>query len=50
MRPEGRFSVAAGGKTRSVLGRWKKRRERHRANKQGDVHALDREPRGYAPL
>ena len=32
-----------------MLGRWKRRRERHRANKQqGDVHALDREgdPRG----
>jgi hypothetical protein len=32
-----------------MLGRWRKRREEHRANKQqGDVHALDREgdPRG----
>jgi hypothetical protein len=32
-----------------MLGRWLKRREKHRANKQeGDVHALDREgdPRG----
>jgi hypothetical protein len=32
-----------------MLGRWRKRREAHRANKQqGDVHALDREgdPRG----
>jgi hypothetical protein len=32
-----------------VLGRWKRRREERRANKQeGDVHALDREddPRG----
>jgi hypothetical protein len=32
-----------------VLGRWKRRREKRRANKQeGDVHALDREgdPRG----
>jgi hypothetical protein len=32
-----------------VLGRWLKRGERHRADKQqGDVHALDREgdPRG----
>jgi hypothetical protein len=32
-----------------MLGRWLRRREKHRANKQeGDVHALDREgdPRG----
>jgi hypothetical protein len=32
-----------------MLDRWRKTRERHRANKQqGDVHALDREndPRG----
>jgi hypothetical protein len=32
-----------------VLGRWRKRNEKHRADKQqGDVHALDREgdPRG----
>ncbi|MFL5919646.1 MAG: hypothetical protein ACJ75D_08795 [Gaiellaceae bacterium] len=32
-----------------MLGRWRKRGEKHRANKQqGDVHALDREgdPRG----
>jgi hypothetical protein len=32
-----------------MLGRWLKRREKHRANKQqGDVHALDRkgDPRG----
>jgi hypothetical protein len=32
-----------------MLGRWRKKREEHRANKQqGDVHALDREgdPRG----
>jgi hypothetical protein len=32
-----------------VLGRWRKKREEHRADKQqGDVHALDREgdPRG----
>jgi len=32
-----------------VFGRWRKRDEKHRANKQeGDVHALDREgdPRG----
>ena len=44
-----RFSVATSGKTRVVLGRWRRRREQHRANKQeGDVHALDREgdPRG----
>jgi hypothetical protein len=34
-----------------MLGRWRKKREEHRANKQqGDVHALDRErdPRGGA--
>ena len=32
-----------------MLGRWRRKREEHRANKQqGDVHALDREgdPRG----
>jgi hypothetical protein len=32
-----------------MLGRWRKKREEHRADKQqGDVHALDREgdPRG----
>ena len=32
-----------------MLGRWRRRREEHRADKQeGDVHALDREgdPRG----
>jgi hypothetical protein len=32
-----------------MLGRWRKRREKHRADKQeGDVHALEREgdPRG----
>jgi hypothetical protein len=32
-----------------MLGRWRKRREEHRADKQqGDIHALDREndPRG----
>src|SRR5215210_4310381 len=32
-----------------MLGRWRRRREKHRADKQqGDVHALDREgdPRG----
>jgi hypothetical protein len=32
-----------------MLGRWRKKREQHRADKQqGDVHALDREgdPRG----
>jgi hypothetical protein len=49
MRPEGGFSVAAPGKGRYVFGRWKRRREEHRANKQeGDPHALDREgdPRG----
>ena len=45
----GRFSVAAAGNKRPMLGRWRKKREQHRANKQqGDVHALDREndPRG----
>jgi hypothetical protein len=34
-----------------VFGRWRRKRETHRANKQqGDVHALDREgdPRGGA--
>ena len=49
MRPEGGFSVATGGKGRVMFGRWKRRREEHRADKQqGDVHALDREgdPRG----
>ncbi len=32
-----------------MIGRWKRKREEHRANKQqGDVHALDRDgdPRG----
>jgi hypothetical protein len=49
MRPEGRFSVAGGGHNRPMLGWWRKRGEKHRADKQqGDVHALDREgdPRG----
>jgi hypothetical protein len=44
-----RFSLAPSGKGGLVLGRWKRRREQRRANKQkGDVHALDREedPRG----
>ena len=44
-----RFSLAAVGQNRSVIGWWKRRGEKHRANKQqGDVHALDREgdPRG----
>src|SRR6266511_2633928 len=44
-----RFSLAAAGKSRLMLGRWLRRGEKHRANKQqGDVHALDREgdPRG----
>jgi hypothetical protein len=44
-----RFSVAPFGNAQSVFGRWKRRREERRANKQqGDVHALDREgdPRG----
>src|SRR5947207_14005394 len=44
-----RFSVARAGHNRPMLGRWRKRREKQRANKQeGDVHALDREddPRG----
>src|ERR671934_83633 len=45
----GRFSVAAAGNTGPMFGRWRKRGEKHRADKQeGDVHALDREddPRG----
>ena len=45
----GRFSVASGGKIGVVLGRWRKRREKNRADKQeGDVHALEVEgdPRG----
>ena len=49
MRPAGGFSVAARGNGRHVFGRWKRRREENRANKQeGDPHALDREgdPRG----
>ena len=49
MRPEGGFSVAAGGNRRNMFGRWKRRREEHRADKQeGDPHALEREgdPRG----
>jgi hypothetical protein len=49
MRPEGGFSVATVGKRRDMLGRWKRRREEHRADKQeGDPHALDRDgdPRG----
>jgi hypothetical protein len=44
-----RFSLASAGKGDRVFGRWRKKREEHRANKQqGDVHALDREddPRG----
>jgi hypothetical protein len=44
-----RFSVAPIGQESTVFGRWKKRREERRANKQeGDVHSLDREgdPRG----
>jgi hypothetical protein len=44
-----RFSLAATGKGGLVFGRWKRRREERRANKQeSDVHALDREddPRG----
>src|SRR5436853_3542508 len=45
----GRFSVAGAGNGVPMLGRWRKRGEKHRAEKQeGDVHALDREgdPRG----
>src|SRR5207253_4746492 len=44
-----RFSVAAVGNSRPMLGRWRKRGERHRADKQeGDLHTLDRhgDPRG----
>src|SRR6184192_2716610 len=46
---EGGFSVAGHGHNRPMLGRWRKRREEQRANKQeADVTALDREgdPRG----
>src|SRR5437762_13310080 len=45
----GGFSVAVVGHKGPMLGRWRKKREEHRADKQqGDVHALDREgdPRG----
>ena len=44
-----RFSVALIGNGSIVFGRWRRRREGRRANKQqGDIHALDREgdPRG----
>ena len=44
-----RFSLAAVGQTDLMLGRWRRRREKNRADKQeGDVHALDRkgDPRG----
>ena len=43
-----RFSLAAIGNDRTMVG-WRSARQRRRANKQqGDVHALDREgdPRG----
>jgi hypothetical protein len=49
MRPARGFSVAATGNDGLVFGRWRRRREQHRADKQqGDVDALDREgdPRG----
>jgi hypothetical protein len=49
MRPARGFSVAAKGKAGNMFGRWRRRREKHRADKQeGDPHALDREgdPRG----
>jgi hypothetical protein len=36
-------SVATIGKSNLVFGRWRRKREEHRADKQqGDVHALDR--------
>src|SRR5919202_2012977 len=43
------FGPAPSGKGRPVFGRWRRKREEHRADKQqGDPHALDREgdPRG----
>jgi hypothetical protein len=43
------FSLASAGKAHAVFGRWRRKREEHRADKQeGDPHALDREgdPRG----
>ena len=46
-----RLSVATAGKGGRMFGRWRRRGEKHRADKQqGDVHALDREgdPRGGA--
>ena len=48
MRPAG-FSLAAAGKHRGMLGRWRRKREDARAAKQeGDPEALAREgdPRG----
>jgi hypothetical protein len=44
-----RLSLATTGQNRAVLGRWLKRGQKHRADKQqGDPHALDVEgdPRG----
>ena len=43
------FGRAPFGKAGAMFGRWRKKREEHRADKQeGDPHALDREgdPRG----
>jgi hypothetical protein len=43
------FGPGAAGKAQAMFGRWRRRREEHRADKQeGDPHALDREgdPRG----
>jgi hypothetical protein len=48
MRPAG-FSLAAIGNASAMLGRWKRKREKHRAAKQqGDPEALarDGDPRG----
>jgi hypothetical protein len=51
VHPERDFDGKEPGIERFVFGRWKKKNEEHRANKQqGDLHALDREgdPRGGA--
>jgi hypothetical protein len=51
VHPERDFDEKEPGIERFVFGRWKKKNEEHRANKQqGDLHALDREgdPRGGA--
>jgi hypothetical protein len=48
-RGNGPIRFRGTGQDGGMLGRWRKKREEHRADKQqGDVHALDREgaPRG----